>query len=537
LAELLERVLASPALRRLGVGLGVALRLWQYLANASLWVDEAALARNVRDRSWTQLFAPLDYAQVAPPLFLAIEKGLLTLLGGAEWVLRLPSLVAGLLALLLFRRVCERCLTATAASLAVIALALGAPFVFISSQVKPYSVDVAAALLVVWTTLEARRLGFERTQALRLGLLGLAIVWVSQASVLVLAGVGAALVVLAACSVLSPRVAGVVALWSFGALAAVAWGRRSLTPADADYMRQFWARGFMPSAPGAAGLWLFRLSTGVFGAPDVDRSGLGYPLAWAWAVLSCVGMLQLVRRDRATALVLLSPLVAALGASVAGLYPCGGRLRLYLVPLVLISLAAGVEAIGALMRGPFRGAGGLLGAGLVAVAALVVIHRPPAYRPEHVRPLLESLAAARRPGDAIYVYYGAGQSFLYYAPRLGLGAGDYRVGNCHRDEPREYLRELDGLRGERRAWLVTSHVFRASEAELLADYLGALGTLQFRQTAVEGDAAIALYELGGAASRIEPTAEAFRVPAATPGPAWRCYGVLAPLSAPPAPPG
>ncbi|HXU32187.1 MAG TPA: hypothetical protein VN851_16580 [Thermoanaerobaculia bacterium] len=54
----------------LAILLGVALRLWQYLANPSLWVDEAALARNVLDRSVPGLFGALDYGQIAPPGFL-----------------------------------------------------------------------------------------------------------------------------------------------------------------------------------------------------------------------------------------------------------------------------------------------------------------------------------------------------------------------------------------------------------------------------------------------------------------------------------
>jgi len=57
------------------VGAGAALRLWQYLANASLGVDEAALARNITARPLSALFTRLDFGQVAPPGFLLVEKG------------------------------------------------------------------------------------------------------------------------------------------------------------------------------------------------------------------------------------------------------------------------------------------------------------------------------------------------------------------------------------------------------------------------------------------------------------------------------
>src|SRR5437870_13922111 len=54
--------------------LGVALRLAQYLANRSLWLDESYLAFNIVQRSFSQLFGPLDYHKVEPIGFLLIEK-------------------------------------------------------------------------------------------------------------------------------------------------------------------------------------------------------------------------------------------------------------------------------------------------------------------------------------------------------------------------------------------------------------------------------------------------------------------------------
>ena len=66
-----------------------------YLSNNSLWLDEAALARNVIDRAPLELLGPLDYAQVAPPGFLLTEKFVVLLLGHSEWALRLFPLTCG----------------------------------------------------------------------------------------------------------------------------------------------------------------------------------------------------------------------------------------------------------------------------------------------------------------------------------------------------------------------------------------------------------------------------------------------------------
>src|SRR5437764_15089601 len=82
-----DRILRS----RISVGAilaaGIGLRVWQYSANSSLWVDEAALARNVIDRSVVELFAPLDHGQVAPWGFLLLEKLAVWIFGNNEYVL------------------------------------------------------------------------------------------------------------------------------------------------------------------------------------------------------------------------------------------------------------------------------------------------------------------------------------------------------------------------------------------------------------------------------------------------------------------
>src|SRR5690348_5153488 len=90
------------------IPVGVGLRAWQYFAQASLVLDEAAVARNVLDRGVLGLLTPLDYAQVAPPGFLLLVKLATALFGPAEWALRLTPFIFGLAALLLFPLVARR---------------------------------------------------------------------------------------------------------------------------------------------------------------------------------------------------------------------------------------------------------------------------------------------------------------------------------------------------------------------------------------------------------------------------------------------
>src|SRR5437660_4867339 len=129
LQPLVHRMLASRLAVAAIVAAGIALRLWQYLANASLWVDEAALARNIVDRSVLGLFSPLDYGQVAPWGFLLVEKLAVTLFGNNEYALRLFPLLCGIASLALFYLVVREILNDVGVLVGLAMLALGLPFV------------------------------------------------------------------------------------------------------------------------------------------------------------------------------------------------------------------------------------------------------------------------------------------------------------------------------------------------------------------------------------------------------------------------
>ena len=74
---------------------GAGLRLWQYLANTAIRLDEIAVARNIVDRSlWDLLVSPLAFDQAAPKGFLLVEKAAISLFGSSDYVLRFFPLVS-----------------------------------------------------------------------------------------------------------------------------------------------------------------------------------------------------------------------------------------------------------------------------------------------------------------------------------------------------------------------------------------------------------------------------------------------------------
>ena len=527
------------------VGIGAALRLWQYLAHSSLWIDEAALARNLIDHSPAALLGPLDYAQSAPVGFLIVEKSAIATFGTSEYVLRLWPLVCGLASLILFVLAVRRLLTGWAVTFAVGLFSLGIPFVYFSSQVKQYSSDVAVSLLLLWGTLEIRSRGITTTRAVLLGVAGAVCVWFSNTAIVVVAGLGAAL--MAATFIErdgsgARRLTITWLLWGVSAALAAVLAVSSVDPTDREYFHWFWADGFMPIPPKSASdvLWLPRRLVWIFGAfaPGLGHTngGLNYRWSPVFAIVMLYGYGVLWRKQRDTALLLALPVVMAIGFSAVSVYPFAARLVAFVIPFFLIALAVGSTHL--LSNLPARlqflsplALAILGGAPIYAIATAL----PPSWV-QHIRPVMAHMAERFQPGDRIYVYSGAGLAFSYYAPRVNIPQSAALLGRCHLSDPRGYLRELDSLRGEPRVWVLVTHEQRAGELELILGYLDALGRRLDEMTILasnkrEIEAAHGyLYDLSGA-TRVESSlSETFRLPSTlTPLSGgivrWGCYGI------------
>jgi len=488
---------------------GAALRLWQYFGNASLWIDEIALAENVLGRSLGALLTrPLAFDQVAPPGFLAILKAATVVLGPSEHALRLFPLLCSLASLPLMAVLSRRVLGGWGAVFATGLLAVGVPFIAHGAEVKQYSTDIAVSLLLTLVALDL----VDRTSSrsfLFAGILGAAAVWFSQASVILLAGLGAALTGIAlrrAGGRGLRRLAPTLSLWAAGGAAAIAVSLRLVTPATHAYLRRFWQPEFpvVPPKTLADWKWLPRVLFDFWRAP-----GLGYPWPGLYLGLAIIGAATLWRWRREDAILLFAPIGAALAAAFALLYPFGGRVILFLSPAFLLSAAAGARSVAdGLARARVPRA---LTALLVALPPAFALRAdPPVRRLEETRPLIGRLAAERLPEDAVYVYYGARMAFGFYGPRAGLDPAQATLGGCHRDDPRAYLREIDALRSHPRVWVLFTHAVRSlSEQPLIREYLGTIGKRQ--QAFASPGAMLELYDLSDPARLAAASAETFPV--------------------------
>ena len=459
------------------IAVGAILRLWQYVANPALWSDEIALAAGIVNLDLQSLLTgPLPANQVAPKGFLLAEKLIVMALGPSDYALRAFPVICALVALLAFRSLAIRVLDGIGPLVATVLFATAAPLVAFGSVVKQYSTDVCVAVLL-------SRLAYDvMSDAViprRAALIGAVLVWLSQPSVLMVAGLGACLIVCRATLRPNGGLAAVLTAWGTSAVAVTAVSFASMSTVTREYVHRFWAPGFPPEPPSRVLETFWPLDQVVLLFGRGTPAGLAYPLPALYGVLAVVGVGVLWVRNRRAALLLVGPILVALGAAVARQYPFTDRLVLFLVPSFLLAIAAAIDGLHRLVKPKSRLVAAGVAAGLLAPTVYPVAATPPAYRIEDMKAVLSYVQARRQPMDGIYVYYGAAPAMTFYASQYGFARRDYAVGGCHRGDGRRYLRELDTFRGQSRVWVLLTHAIpHYREREDILAYLDAIGTRQ-----------------------------------------------------------
>ena len=396
---------------------GAGLRFWVYARRGSLWLDESSLALNVLARGFGELADPLDWGQAAPVGFLWTEKALVTLLGSAEWVVRLLPFLAGAATPWLAWRVGRRAAGSAAGALASVALAVSLLAIRYSAEAKPYATDALVTLALVHLAFAVLEQPHVARRWVLLGAAGMASVPASLPSAFVLAAIGLALARDAwrQRAAIRALAAGSGAAWLgvFGVL----WVLGVREASGTAYLREYWAPVMLdPSAPDFVAR-LIRAAASATATPLQWSGSIGVALAATGCWLA--GVAVVARRDWRNALLLGGPLVVAAAASVAGAYPLSDRLAYFVAPLALVAVAVPAGALIVSLQALLGRAGAA--ASWLAVAALAawvgadgarIVRAPGSLESTHA--LFASVKAdAGAGGVPVYVFARAVPAWLY----------------------------------------------------------------------------------------------------------------------------
>ena len=133
------------------LALAVVLRLVRALQDFPMWCDETMLAANLLDRNWTELAHPLDYRQVCPLGFLALEWLAVRIFGFSELSLRLIPMICALASVPLFYLLARWILgRGTAGTFVAVAIfSVSEPLIRYAGEAKPYEADFLVSLVLL----------------------------------------------------------------------------------------------------------------------------------------------------------------------------------------------------------------------------------------------------------------------------------------------------------------------------------------------------------------------------------------------------
>ena len=173
------------------------------------------------------------------------------------------------------------------------------------------------------------------------------------------------------------------------------------------------------------------------------------------------------------------PIFFTLIASGIHKYPFKGRLLLFIVPSIIIIIAEGVEQIVAKTQhnAPFIGIAFicllLLNPTLSAGKYLV---KPRTN--EEIKPVLYYVSKHEQSDDVVYIYYNAAFAYKYYSKIFNIIKKQPIIGMSPKQKWENYVTDLQRLRGNRRVWVLFSHVNRwkgVDEEKLFLYYLNSMG--------------------------------------------------------------
>lgn len=512
------------------VGLGILLRLSRYLHNPSLWFDEAVIGADIINRSHSDFINPSpDWSSKHPFGFLVLVKLAVETFGTSEYALRLVPVVSGSISVVLFYKAIRNYVKHETMLISLSLFAFAGPLIYQASNVKPYSSDLAFALMIFWAALRMQSENLTNKRIMFAGLIGALIIWISHPSIFVLAGVGSALLWHYAkrkeYSAIG-RLGIVLTIWAASFLADYFIYTSKLIDNigfSTDLMLQY-ENAYIPFPP--MSLTDIKFITDSFLGIFTFPIGLSFAGLASFAFL--LGCISIYRRNSGFFMMLIAPVFMTLFASLLRKYPFNGRLIVFLVPFFLVFIAEGVEYVRERISNrsavPSIILIFILLAGPVSWAAYHV--KVPDSR-EEIKPVVKYIYDNWQTGDIIYVHYFSQYAFEYYTEMhpekysfpddevvIGIApSGWYRTwrknvfSKYYEDkspmmQPAEeilriYTRDLDRLKGHKRVWILFSSTIFKGGMQEEKFYLYHLDTIGERLDSFgkPGVAAVYLYNL------------------------------------------
>jgi hypothetical protein len=383
---------------------------WQ---NRNLILDEANITRNLFERGFAGLVKPLSYEQYAPPIFLWIEKLMASLFGFGERVLRFYPLLTGLGALVALYGALKKLVTNQLAIFyPLILFATAHIFIRYSSEVKQYMPDVFIVLSLLWLALSTDIKKYTPGRFFLLwAVVGSIAVWTSMPSVFMLAGIGCYYGWAAFSDGNYTRLLRTMLFSAVWVVQFAIYYLLILKPqANSAYLQNFHQNDFLFATPGNGGEWMHNWV--VFNALLKNVEGQWPMVLTINTVFLLAGIVFLILKNRARALLLLVPIGGLLLAAALNQYSLMPRVALFSMPLLFLIIACGIDAAAKIEDRIWHLA--VAAMLLLSVASSLDQTKSKPWKYEQLTDGLDFLKKEGLPRGHLYVYHSSGPALVYY---------------------------------------------------------------------------------------------------------------------------
>jgi len=439
---------------------GVTIRLFFYIKNPALWLDEATLSLNIINRDYTDLLKPLDTLQIAPIGFLLIEKFLTNIFGTSEYILRLFPFLAGISSIPLFYLLAKKLTNKHIAVIALTFFIFGRSLIYYSLEVKQYSLDVFVFIVCLLVFQPKEKFNQSYITSTIYGLSGAIIIWFSHIAIIVLTAIGLwtfFLIIKEKAWQKIPPFLLLTGLW-IGSFAINYFLFLSGHSHESFQQSAFASFEFFPPFPITADnlIWYKDFLTGLFVFPLEIKPCL---LA---IILSFIGVIIIIWKKQYILLSLFIPLIINFILSIFHIYPCKDRLILYNASATILLLAYSIYNIFNRLPYHYLLIIPLLFAFLLNPIRLVINGFPK----EEIRKPMQFISDNYQKDDLLYVQYGSRWAYEYYEDRYIPDNMEIIVGKWIRSDPDLFNETFKNFINRDRVWLLFSH-YTDSEKEVI----------------------------------------------------------------------
>jgi hypothetical protein len=466
------------------IALGIFFRVFHFLYNRSLWMDEVYLSTSLIKLNYSELATqPLAYEQKAPLGFLWTVKLLVQLFGSQEQGLRLLSLLSGLLSLFVFVPISRYFLRPTGAIIALGILALAPPLIFHAVEIKQYQTELLASLIALYLYIRYQNQE-SWTDLVTWGIAGALMLWFSYSSIFILGGIACAhslVLIYKRNWVMFFKQIVPFLLWLISfAINFLLFTHKHAESAWIVYWFDFY-HTFMPIPPSSVQdfKWyaenLYHVIDYPLGLNWTIYAGAQSLLKillkgnWLVLLLLAYGISMFATRSK-NVLLMLFPFLLTFTASGLKLYPLVERFWVFLSPLLILFIAMGAQEFYEYLKRyrmqlliPFL----LLGAPLYASVQFVrhpdelILHKR-----SFQRQAMTYIGQHFKAGDVVYVYWDDLPGFRLYQstysfPFKTIEGGDYRNKSSDLNNYISHLQQDFSLfKGKKRVWFIYNVYYR-----------------------------------------------------------------------------